>query len=54
MANAISTREPWLRETLGGLGYELVQPVFLLFAEAVPRDGSPKDSAWSMAFIALS
>jgi hypothetical protein len=28
-----------------GLGYELVQPVFLLFAQAVPRDGSPKDSA---------
>jgi len=27
-----------------GLGYELVQPVFLLFAQAVPRDGSPKDS----------
>jgi hypothetical protein len=28
-----------------GLGYELVQPVFQLFAQAVPRDGSPKDSA---------
>ena len=28
-----------------GLGYELVQPVFLLFAQAVPRDGSPKDTA---------
>ena len=28
-----------------GLGYELVQPVFQLFAEAVPRDGSPKDMA---------
>lgn len=28
-----------------GLGYELVQPVFLLFAEAVPLNGSPKDTA---------
>jgi hypothetical protein len=28
-----------------GLGYELVQPIFLLFAQAVPRDGSPKDNA---------
>jgi hypothetical protein len=28
-----------------GLGYELVQPVFQLFAQAVPRDGSPKDNA---------
>ena len=28
-----------------GLGYELVQPVFLLFAQAVPPDGSPKDKA---------
>lgn len=28
-----------------GLGYELVQPVFLLFAQAVPRDGGPKDTA---------
>lgn len=28
-----------------GLGYELVQPVFRLFSEAVPRDGSMKDSA---------
>jgi hypothetical protein len=28
-----------------GLGYELVQPVFQLFAQAVPRDGSPKDMA---------
>lgn len=27
-----------------GLGYELVQPVFRLFAKAVPRDGSPKDA----------
>jgi hypothetical protein len=26
-----------------GVGYELVQPVFRLFALAVPRDGSPKD-----------
>lgn len=26
-----------------GMGYELVQPVFRLFAQAVPRDGSPKD-----------
>lgn len=26
-----------------GLGYELVQPVFRLFAQAVPRDGSPKN-----------
>ena len=26
------------------LGYELVQPVFRLFAQAVPRDGSPKNS----------
>lgn len=28
-----------------GLGYELVQPVFRLFAHAVPDDGSPKDDA---------
>jgi hypothetical protein len=28
-----------------GLGYELVQPIFLLFAQAVPRDGSAKDAA---------
>ena len=28
-----------------GLGYELVQPVFRLFARAVPRDGSPRDDA---------
>lgn len=28
-----------------GLGYELVQPVFQLFAQAVPRDGSAKDTA---------
>lgn len=27
-----------------GLGYELVQPVFRLFAQAVPRDGSPKNT----------
>ena len=27
-----------------GLGYELVQPVFRLFAEAVPRDGSGKNT----------
>ena len=27
-----------------GLGYELVQPVFRLFAHAVPKDGSPKDA----------
>ena len=26
-----------------GLGYELVQPVFQLFAQAVPRDASRKD-----------
>jgi len=26
------------------LGYELVQPVFRLFAQAAPRDGSPKNS----------
>jgi len=26
-----------------GLGYEMVQPVFRLFAQAVPRDGSGKD-----------
>lgn len=26
-----------------GLGYELVQPVFRLFARAVPHDRSPKD-----------
>jgi hypothetical protein len=26
------------------LGYELVQPVFRLFAQAVPRDGSSKNS----------
>jgi hypothetical protein len=28
-----------------GLGYELVQPVFRIFAQAVPRDGSPRDEA---------
>jgi hypothetical protein len=28
-----------------GLGYELVQPVFRLFAQAVPVDGSPRDDA---------
>jgi len=28
-----------------GLGYELVQPVFQLFAQAVPRDTSKKDQA---------
>jgi hypothetical protein len=26
-----------------GLGYEMVQPVFRLFAQAVPRDGTAKD-----------
>jgi hypothetical protein len=26
-----------------GLGYELVQPVFRLFAQAVPHDGSARD-----------
>jgi hypothetical protein len=26
-----------------GLGYELVQPVFRLFAEAVPREEGPRD-----------
>jgi hypothetical protein len=28
-----------------GLGYDLVQPVFRLFAQAVPTDGSPRDDA---------
>lgn len=28
-----------------GLGYDLVQPVFRLFAQAVPRDGSARDAA---------
>ena len=28
-----------------GLGYELVQPVFRLFAQAVPRGGSDNDKA---------
>ena len=28
-----------------GLGYDLVQPVFRLFAQAVPPDGSGRDSA---------
>ena len=28
-----------------GLGYDLVQPVFRLFARAVPHDGSPRDDA---------
>jgi hypothetical protein len=27
-----------------GLGYELVQPVFRLFAQAIPRDGSAKNT----------
>jgi hypothetical protein len=39
--------EPDLRRAWGafrpGLGYELVQPVFRLFAQAVPRDGSAKN-----------
>ena len=28
-----------------GLGYDLVQPVFRLFARAVPHDGTPRDNA---------
>ena len=28
-----------------GLGYELVQPVFRLFSQAVPRDNSSRDQA---------
>lgn len=28
-----------------GMGYELVQPVFRLFAQAVPKDGSANDDA---------
>jgi hypothetical protein len=28
-----------------GLGYELVQPVFRLYAEAVPRSEAPRDQA---------
>lgn len=28
-----------------GVGYELVQPVFRLFAQAVPRDGAAKDQS---------
>lgn len=28
-----------------GLGYELVQPVFRLFAQAVPHEGSERDQA---------
>ena len=28
-----------------GLGYDLVQPVFRLFAQAVPPDGSSRDAA---------
>jgi hypothetical protein len=28
-----------------GLGYDLVQPVFRLFARALPRDGSSRDEA---------
>jgi len=28
-----------------GLGYDLVQPVFALFAQAAPRDGSRRDNA---------
>ncbi|MEO7084336.1 MAG: hypothetical protein ABI442_17215 [Gemmatimonadaceae bacterium] len=28
-----------------GLGYELVQPVFRLFSQAVPLDGSPRDES---------
>ena len=28
-----------------GLGYDLVQPVFRLFSQAVPTDGSPRDEA---------
>ncbi len=39
--------EPELGRAWGGfrpgLGYEMVQPVFRLFAQAVPRDGSAKD-----------
>jgi hypothetical protein len=39
--------DPELRRAWGafrpGLGYELVQPVFRLYAQAVPHDGSPLD-----------
>jgi len=28
-----------------GLGYDLIQPVFRLYAAAVPRSGSPQDEA---------
>lgn len=44
----LETIEPELGRARGrlrpGLGYELVQPVFRIFARAVPLDGSPKDS----------
>jgi hypothetical protein len=40
--------DPGLRRAWGafrpGLGYELVQPVFKLFAQAVPRGGKPRDA----------
>ncbi len=45
----LENAEPELGRARGlfrpGLGYELVQPVFRLFAHAVPRDGSAKDAA---------
>jgi hypothetical protein len=28
-----------------GMGYELVQPIFQLYAEAVPRDGRARDAS---------
>jgi hypothetical protein len=40
----VATGRAW-GEFRPGLGYELVQPVFRLFARANPRDGTPGDDA---------
>lgn len=44
----LENEEPELGRAWGafrpGLGYDLVQPVFQLFADAVPRDGSPRNT----------
>lgn len=40
----VATRRAW-GSFRPGVGYELVQPVFRLFARAVPRDDGPNDGA---------
>src|SRR3954466_11618961 len=45
----LENAEPELGRAWGafrpGLGYELIQPVFRLFAQAVPRSGGTRDQA---------